>query len=91
MVDLHGRIGPPAAHILETEIGAEISLYDPKSDSVLVLNETASDVWRLCDGEHTLDELVELLAGAYGVESGSIQSDVEQAVSTMIGEGFLPA
>ena len=89
MVDAHMRIGPPPAHILETEIGGEISLYDPQTDSVLVLNETASDVWRLSDGEHTLDEMIELLAGAYGTDAKSIRSDVEQAVRTIIDEGFL--
>ena len=85
------RIGPAGAHILETEINGEISLYDPRSESVLVLNHTASDVWRLSDGEHTLEEVVELLGAAYGIKPAEIRSDVEQTVAKLIEEGFLEA
>ena len=84
------RIGPPPAQILETEIDGEISLYDPHSDSVLVLNQTASDVWRLSDGEQTLEEIVELLAAAYQVRPDDIRRDVEGAVGNIIEKGFLP-
>lgn len=89
-MDDSGRIGPPPAHILETEVDGEISLYDPHSESVLVLNETASDVWRLSDGEQTLDEIVSLLAAAYQMPTERIRADVEQTVRNMIEEGFLP-
>jgi hypothetical protein len=57
---------------------------------VLVLNPTASDVWRLSDGEHTLEEMVRLLAVAYQVRPEDIRIDVEQAVRNIIEEGFLP-
>lgn len=56
---------------------------------MLVLNQTASDVWRLSDGDHTLEEMVELLAVAYAVRSEDIRIDVEQAVRNIIDEGFL--
>ena len=88
---LAGRIGPPPAHILETEVDGEISLYDPHSESVLVLNQTASDVWRLSDGEHTLADMVRLLAAAYGQRPKDIHDDVEKAVRNIIEEGFLPS
>jgi hypothetical protein len=88
--DAPGRIGPPPDQILETEIDGEISLYNPHSEAVLVLNPTASDVWRLSDGEHTLEEMVRLLAAAYQVRPEDIRRDVEQAVRNIIEEGFLP-
>jgi hypothetical protein len=88
--DATGRIGPPPDQILETEIDGEISLYNPHSEAVLVLNPTASDVWRLSDGEHTLEEMVRLLAAAYQVRPEDIRRDVEQAVRNIIEEGFLP-
>jgi hypothetical protein len=84
------RIGPPPSHILETEVEGEISLYDPHSESVLVLNQTASDVWRLSDGEHTLEEMVRLLAVAYQVRPENIRTDVEKAVRNITEQGFLP-
>ena len=90
VTDSPGRIGPPLSHILETEVGGEISLYDPHSESVLVLNQTASDVWRLSDGESTLEEIVQLLAAAYGKGPDEIRHDVEQTVQNITDEGFLP-
>ena len=49
------KIGPPLAHILETEIDEEVSLYDTQTEQVVVLNKTASDVWRLSDGESDVE------------------------------------
>jgi hypothetical protein len=55
----------------------------------MVLNRTASDIWLLSDGDHTLEELTNLLANAYGVESAEIRNDVEETVSSFIENGFM--
>ena len=83
-------VGPPPASIIETEIKGDISLFDVRRDQVLVLNATASDVWRLCDGEQTLDEIVALLSKAYGRPAADIRTEVEATVARLIEEGFLP-
>jgi hypothetical protein len=57
---------------------------------VVVLNATASDVWRLCDGEQTLDEIVDLLASAYQAEASVIRPDVEKTIADLVDAGFLP-
>ena len=84
------KVGPPPAHIIETEIDDEVSLYNPHDESVLVLNLTASDVWRLCDGEQTLEEIVELISRAYGVKADRIREDVAATVSELVQAGFVP-
>lgn len=83
------RVGPACDHIVETEIEGEISLYDPTTDQVMVLNGTASDIWLLSDGEHTLSEMIDLLASAYQVEPSEIKDDVEKTVSEFVDNGFL--
>lgn len=83
------RIGPRAAGVLETEIGDDISLYHPMSETVAVLNSTASDVWRLCDGVQTLEEIVAALAGAYGVRHIDIADEVAGVVEGLVAQGFL--
>lgn len=55
-----------------------------------MLNATASDVWRLCDGEQTLDEIVDLLASAYQAEVSVIRPDVEKTIAELVEAGFLP-
>ena len=83
------KIGPPLSHLLETEIDDEISLYDPHTEQVVVLNKTASDVWRLSDGESDLDEISILLASAYGVEVDQIRGQVEETIRSFQEHGLL--
>ena len=83
------KVGPPRSHILETEIDEEISLYDPRNEQVVVLNQTASDVWRLSDGECDLEEIVRLLSVAYGVAAEDIRGEVEDTVRSLQGQGLL--
>ena len=83
-------IGPPPTHVIETEVKGDLSLYDPKQERVLVLNGTATDVWLLCDGEQNLDQIVDLIAAAYGVSADGIREDVKTTVTQFVEEGFLP-
>ena len=82
-------MGPPASHIIETEIDDDVSLYDARAERVVVLNTTASDIWRLADGEHTVDQIVDLLADAYSTSADFIRPDVEQVVTSLIDDGLL--
>ena len=83
------RLGPPAADVRALELDGDISLYDARTQSAAVLNGTASDVWRLLDGDHTLDEVVRLLATAYGKQPEAIRADVERVVAELAEAGFL--
>lgn len=82
-------IGPRAAGVLETEVDGDLSLYLPKSETVAVLNATASDVWRLCDGDLTIPAVVAALARAYGVAEASIAEEVVRVVDDLTEKGFL--
>jgi hypothetical protein len=82
-------VGPPRRHILETEVDGDVTLYDPESERVTVLNGSASDVWRLADGGHTLAEVIELLAKAYQTEANSISDEVEQTVRRFADAGLI--
>jgi coenzyme PQQ synthesis protein D (PqqD) len=73
------------------EVDGDISLYDRVTQRALMLNGTASAIWRLADGEHTLDELVDTLAASYGEPAGTIRPDVERTVRDLVDAGFLPA
>ncbi|HVR33105.1 MAG TPA: PqqD family protein [Acidimicrobiia bacterium] len=88
-MDVRRRVGPAPAHVIETEVKDDISLFDARRNQVLVLNATASDIWRLCDGEQTVDEIVELLASAYGVPADDIRDEVTATLERLIEEEFL--
>lgn len=75
-------VGPPRDELHESEVGGDVTIYDANTEEVVVLNSTASDVWRLCDGEHAVDEIVELLASAYEVDPSDIRHDVEAIIDS---------
>jgi|PlaIllAssembly_1097288.scaffolds.fasta_scaffold1673388_1 hypothetical protein len=41
------------------ELGEEVMIYDPLNEKVHVLNTTAHCIWKLCDGNFTLQEIKE--------------------------------
>lgn len=84
-----GTVGPPRSTVQALELDGDISLYDSATSQALVLNATASDVWRLLDGEHTVDEIVALLAAAYGVDVASIRPDVVRIIGELTSAGLL--
>lgn len=75
--------------LVESEIDGDISLYNPHTETVTVLNTTASDVWRLCDGDHSSDEIIGLLAAAYGVDRTAIATDVSSALEGLKRSGLI--
>ena len=83
-------VGPPAVGARAVEIDGRISVYSPSTQDLVSLNDTASDVWRLCDGEHPLDQIVELLARNYGTTADIIGDQVAGAVDDLVSLGLLP-
>jgi hypothetical protein len=65
------------------DIDGEVTLFHEPTQTALVLNETAGDVWRLVDGERTTDEIVRLIAGAYGIGADEVRADVESALDQL--------
>lgn len=82
-------VGPASSHVLETEIDDDVSLYDPSTEQVTVLNGTASDIWRLVDGTRTVAEITDLLASSYGVERSAIADDVRKTIGELTRAGLI--
>ena len=76
-------IGPPAAHVVEEELGDDIVLYDTERKQFYELNPTASDVWRLATGEFTEAEIVDLLGAAYETDPEDLRSQVSDVLEMM--------
>lgn len=82
-------VGPPRGDVTEVEVDGLACLFSPTTGDVLVLNQSASDVWYLCDGTETLAGVTTRLAGVYGVSPESIAADVESAVASFREAGLL--
>jgi hypothetical protein len=81
-------VGPPVTSVVETDIDGCVVLFHPETAEVVILNATASDVWRLSDGNNTLTEMIAILARAYHVDTKSIKDDVLSAVSLLEDYGL---
>lgn len=68
------------------EIEGECMLYNGAHAKALYLNETASMIWRLCDGQRSVETIEDLLNGAYP-EAPDLSGDVDAAFRLLIEHG----
>ncbi|WP_435199737.1 PqqD family protein [Qipengyuania sp. 902] len=71
------------ANYVETEIDDEILLVDLDGGELFSLSGTAREIWRLIDGEQTLDEIADTVARGYSVEEKQLQRDVARFVAQL--------
>jgi hypothetical protein len=62
----------------------EILLYHPGRTQVIYLNETASMIWKLCDGKRTTLEITEILQGAFPEDAVRIGDEVKAALRSFV-------
>jgi len=46
-------------------VGSEALVYERQTGAVGVLNPTARLIWELCDGQHTLEQIVEAVQTSF--------------------------
>lgn len=71
----------PGAWVRELNIDGAVTLFNTQTQTALVLNDTASDVWRLLDGDHEVDDIVAELAEVYDADVGVVRAGVEDAIA----------
>lgn len=75
---------------LEVEdTGDEVLVYLPNGDKTLLLNETAALVWRLCDGQRTGAQMIELLTEAYPEAGADVGPQVQAALADFVERGLV--
>ena len=82
-------VGPPGGHVRVEDVDGDLVLFDTERSQMYELNPTAGDVWRLCTGEYSEEEIVRLLASAYGVDPAAIATDVAGVVAEFRSKGLL--
>lgn len=66
--------------LMEEPFELESLLVDPRSGQTVRLNETATRVWRLCDGRTTTRAIAEQLTSQYDVSLDDALDCVDQLV-----------
>lgn len=75
-------------YCLET-IDNELLLFHPAQSQIMYCNETASVIWQLCDGQHTTQDIVALLAAAYPEAAEVMPGDVETTLQQFSQHGAI--
>jgi pyrroloquinoline quinone biosynthesis protein D len=71
------------------EMEGENLLYRLGTHKAIHLNETATLIWKLCDGSRTVQDIVDLLNKEFPDAGADIAVDVREAVELLAGEGAL--
>jgi len=53
------------------------------------LNLLGGEIWQRCDGERSLEQIVEELASEYAVEKAELEQDVRSFVDDLVERGWL--
>lgn len=73
-----------------TVLSGEAALVTPADSRLHILNDVATLVWELCDGEgKTLDGLVAALCDTFDVDEEVARAEVEAFLKDGVARGFL--
>ena len=85
-MDLNSKPIPDTEFTLE-ELDNELLLYHPTKTTTVYMNETASIIWRLCDGDRTVADIVQLIKESYPEAGTGVEEDVETTLNVFIEHG----
>ena len=71
------------------KMDGELLLYHPAATTTVYLNETASLIWHLCDGQRSVGEIVASLQESFPEAGDGIASDVESALNSFVEHGAI--
>ncbi len=57
------------------------------AEGMVQLNETASEILKLCDGQHTVEDIINILQASYHDEN--LQSDVLLFITETLEKGWI--
>ncbi len=71
------------------QIDGETLLYHLGQTKTVYLNQSATLIWQLCDGERSIDDIVTALTQQYPEQAQNIATDVSEALTQFIDEGAI--
>jgi hypothetical protein len=69
------------------EMDGEYLVYSPGDGKALFLNESAALIWNLCDGQRSVQDIIDLLSNTYpGID---MAVDVQATIDRLSLEGII--
>jgi hypothetical protein len=79
----------PRAGVRFEELEGEAVVYDRSGKRATYLNDTATVIWKLCNGTSTITDIIEMLAKEYPENVASIASDVDETINRLVAERLI--
>lgn len=73
----------------ERVVEGEMVVMDKQSEQIHQLNQTASFIWQLCDGDHDRQQIAEELATAFEIDAETAKADVADTLNKLEEIGLL--
>lgn len=67
----------------------ESVLVQPHLGKIKVVNEVGSAIWQLCDGQHSVGQIIEAICQQYDIEAQQAETDALQFLSTLAERGLI--
>ena len=71
------------------DLGEEYVILDAKGDRFTHLNATAREIYLLCDGSRSTDDVARALADAFEVDAETARADTAKAIEELMELGIL--
>jgi len=80
---------PSKIEALETHlIDDQFVVYEPQADVVHYLNPSAALIFELCDGQHRVSEILELVRDAYSLPGAPVE-DIMACLASLKSAGIV--
>ena len=70
-------------------LDGEAVIFHPASKKVVHASSSAALIWELCDGQRSVEQIVELLAGEYPDARNEIEKDVPETLNLFANSGVV--
>ena len=75
------------AGVMERQEDDKLVLY--RGHQLIVLGNYASEIWHLCDGKHTVKDMVELVVNKYAVPREKAYDEISDFLNKLAGKGLV--
>jgi len=65
------------------ELDDEVLLYNPANNKTLYINKSASVIWQLCNGEQSVEEIINLIQDAYPSKDDDLRQDILETLKNL--------
>lgn len=87
--ELERKVPTPKPDYRLEQMDDELLLYHPGQTKTVYLNQTASLVWQLCDGQRCAGEIMQLLQDSFPESADQIAADVRRALAEFERHGAI--